>query len=99
MLGTYEENHLKDLFMLRPDMAFLNHGSFGACPRPVFEVYQQWQAELERQPVEFLSRRVEGLLKEARTALANYLHTVPENLVYLNNATTGVKMVSCIYSM
>ena len=85
---------MKDLFMLRADMAFLNHGSYGACPRPVFEVYQQWQVELERQPLEFLGRRAEGLLKEARAALATYLHTVPENLVYINNATTGVNIVA-----
>ena len=47
---------LRDLFLLRPDIVFLNHGSFGACPRPVFEAYQAWQLELERQPVEFLGR-------------------------------------------
>jgi len=48
--------HLKQEFLLDPDVIFLNHGSFGACPRPVFETYQRWQAELERQPVEFLGR-------------------------------------------
>ena len=42
--------NLKSLFLLRPDMTFLNHGSFGACPRPVFETYQAWQRELELQP-------------------------------------------------
>ena len=42
---------LKPLFLLDPDTVFLNHGSYGACPRPVFEDYQRWQRELERQPV------------------------------------------------
>ena len=50
--------HLKQEFLLDPDVIFLNHGSLGACPRPVFETYQRWQAELERQPVEFLGRRL-----------------------------------------
>ena len=59
---------LRELFLLRPDVVFLNHGSFGACPLPVFEAYQQWQLELERQPVEFLGRRL-WLLREAREAL------------------------------
>ena len=73
---------------------FLNHGSFGACPKPVFEAYQRWQLELERQPVEFLGRRVEGLLDVARTALADYLHGAAENLVIVPNATSGVNIAA-----
>ena len=46
---------MKDSFLLDPSVIYLNHGSFGACPRPVFDAYQQWQRELERQPVEFLA--------------------------------------------
>ena len=60
---------LRDQFLLRPGVVFLNHGSFGACPRPVFEEYQTWQLELERQPVEFVQRRSRDLLHEARQAL------------------------------
>ena len=48
---------LRDAFLLDPDTVFLNHGSFGACPREVFEHYQRWQLEMERNPVEFLGRR------------------------------------------
>jgi isopenicillin-N epimerase len=46
---------LKDQFLLDPDVVFLNHDSYGACPRPVLEEYQRWQRELEREPVEFLA--------------------------------------------
>ncbi len=59
---------LRSLFLLDPSITFLNHGSFGACPQPVFEVYQRWQRELERQPVEFLGRRVDGLLDDGARA-------------------------------
>ncbi|MGN6809372.1 MAG: hypothetical protein ACTHMP_00720, partial [Thermomicrobiales bacterium] len=52
---------LADLYLLDKDVTFLNHGSFGACPRPVFETYQQWQRELERQPVAFLGGRSKAL--------------------------------------
>ncbi len=86
--------NLKPLFLLDPEVVFLNHGSFGACPRPVFETYQRWQRELERQPVEFLGRRANDLLAEARTALGAYLGAPPEDLVYFSNPTTAVNMVA-----
>lgn len=86
--------NLRRLFLLDPEIVFLNHGSFGATPRPVFEVYQSWQRELERQPVEFLGRRVQELMAEARAALAGYLGTRRDDLVYVTNATVGVNIVA-----
>jgi isopenicillin-N epimerase len=87
-------SNLKHEFLLDPSVVFLNHGSFGATPRPVFESYQRWQLELERQPVEFLGRRADELLKGAREVLAEYLGTKSDNLVYVTNATTGLNMVA-----
>ena len=60
---------LREKFLLDPSVTFLNHGSFGATPRAVFERYQEWQLELERQPVLFLDRRLDALLAEARAVL------------------------------
>ena len=60
-------------FLLDPDVTFLNHGSYGACPAPVFERYQELQRELERNPVEFLGRRFDELTAEARAALAGFV--------------------------
>jgi hypothetical protein len=85
---------LRDLFLLRPDVIFLNHGSFGACPRPVFAAYQSWQLELERQPVEFLGRRFTGLMAQARAALAGFVGAEADDLVYVPNATTGLNVVA-----
>lgn len=87
---------LRALFLLDPQVVFLNHGSFGACPRPVLDVYQAWQRELERQPVEFLgtSRRFKTLLREARERLAAYVAADPDDLVYVTNATVGVNIVA-----
>ncbi len=85
---------LRELFLLRPDVVFLNHGSFGACPRPVFEVYQEWQRELERQPVEFLGRRRTDLMQSARAVLAAYVGASADDLVYVPNATTGLNIVA-----
>ena len=82
-----------DLWTLDPDVAFLNHGSFGACPREVLAVQQQWRARLERQPVQFMSRDLEGLLDEARVALARFVNAVPEDVAFVPNATSGVNTV------
>lgn len=81
-------------FLLREDVVFLNHGSFGACPRPVFSTYQGWQLELEREPVEFLGRRLNALLAEPRRALAAELGCDAEDIVGVLNATTGLNIVA-----
>jgi isopenicillin-N epimerase len=85
---------LRDEFLLDQSVTFLNHGSFGACPRAVFERYQHWQLELERQPVLFLGRRLEELLAEARAALGAYVGADPGDLVFVPNATTGVNVAA-----
>jgi len=85
---------LRQQFLLRPEVTFLNHGSFGACPRPVFERYQAWQVELEQQPVEFIGRRGHALLAEARSALASYLHCAPDEVVYFPNVTHALNVVA-----
>lgn len=91
---SFHQSNYRSLFLLRPDITFLNHGSFGATPIPVFERYQYWQRELELQPVEFLGRRAKFLLAQSRAALSNYLHTQPGNLVYVTNATTGLNIIA-----
>ena len=80
--------------MLEPDVIFLNHGSFGATPKPVFEVYQDWQRRLEAQPVRFLGREVGGYLAEARAALGDYLNVSSKDLSFVTNATYGVNIAA-----
>src|SRR5215208_1144506 len=85
---------LKEHFLLDPDVVFLNHGSYGAAPKPVFEAYQNWQRRLERQPVLFLGRELNGLMQESRQALGNYLNADAEDLAYIPNATHGVNIIA-----
>jgi isopenicillin-N epimerase len=85
---------LRDLFLLDDDVVFLNHGSFGACPEPVFRVYQEWQRQLERNPVDLLARRLPGLLAEVRAALAAFVGADAEGLLLLPNATAAVNTVA-----
>ena len=84
---------LARLWTLDPAVTFLNHGSFGACPRPVLELQQRLRERLERQPVQFLGRDLEALLDDARRVLAAFLGAEPEGLVFVTNATTAVNAV------
>ena len=85
---------LREEFLIDPEVTFLNHGSFGACPRPVFERYQSWQLELEREPVDFIGRRLPELLAATRAALAAYVGAAADDLTFVQNATTGVNMAA-----
>ena len=83
-----------EYFLLDPSITFLNHGSFGATPIPVFEVYQRIQRELENEPVEFLGRKASGLLQKSRETLAKYLSVAPDDIVYVPNSTHGINIVA-----
>lgn len=85
---------LRDFFLLDPTVTFLNHGSFGATPRPVFEVYQEWQRRLEWQPVQFLGTDIGEYLAAARQSIGNYLNACAEDVVFVPNATFGVNVVA-----
>ena len=80
-------------FLLDPEVVYLNHGSYGACPAPVFARYQELQRELERNPSQFLGRRFEDLIGVARAELAAFVGARPEDLVFVPNATAGLNAV------
>jgi isopenicillin-N epimerase len=80
-------------WLLDPEIRFLNHGSFGACPRVVLELQSELRARLEREPVFFFLRELEGLLDEAREQVAAFVGVRPEDMGFVRNATTGVNAV------
>lgn len=81
-------------FLLDPDLVFLNHGSFGAVPRVVQEAYEGLQREMERNPVEWLQRRAEVVMGEARARLGAFVNVAANDVVFFPNPTTAVNMVA-----
>ena len=84
---------MKDLYLLDPDITFLNHGSFGACPKPVFDAYQNWQRKLENQPVQFMAIDVYEHLALARNKLGAFIGCGGDDLFFIPNATTAVNTI------
>jgi isopenicillin-N epimerase len=91
--------NLKQYFLLRDDITFLNFGSFGACPKPVFEVYQNFQLELEQEPVQFIATNGIKYLAAAREALGNYLHCDKDDIVYVTNPSYAVNAVAKSFNL
>jgi len=86
---------LKDKFLINPDIHFLNFGSFGACPKPVFDNYQYWQRLLEFESVQFITVDGYQYLSDSRAALAAYLEVEDkDDLVYITNPTLGVNIIA-----
>jgi isopenicillin-N epimerase len=78
---------------LAPGLVFLNHGAFGACPKPVLKAQEELRREMEASPVQFLWRRFEERLEPSRRELARFVGARPQEIVFVGNATTGVNAV------
>ena len=81
------------LWPLDSDAVFLNHGSFGACPQVILNKQQEYRKRLEKQPVRFLMREMEELFDLSRHKVASFVNASPNDLVFVQNATTGVNTV------
>ncbi len=87
--------NIADLFLLRKDITFLNFGSFGATPAPIFDAYQKWQRVLEAEPVQFIVFDGPGYLQTSRAALASYIGVADkDDLVFVTNPSFAVNMVA-----
>ncbi len=87
-------NHLHSQFLLNPNITYLNFGSFGACPKPIFEDYQKWQLKIETEPVQFMTVNGPRHLKAAREALAQYIHCDSNDVVYVTNPSYGINIIA-----
>ena len=84
---------MKKHFLLDPNITFLNHGSFGACSKVVFDNYQYWQRELEKQPVKFFTKVLYEKLEKSRKRLSNFIGCDHDELIFFQNPTTAVSNI------
>jgi isopenicillin-N epimerase len=84
---------MKSHFLLDNNITFLNHGSFGACPKPVFEEFQRLQLELEQEPVHFIQKKLPVYLKEAKKPLAKFIGCDSEDFFFTPNPTFAVNTI------
>ena len=84
---------MKNLFSLDPEITFLNHGSYGACPISVFDDYQKWQKELEQQPVQFMTENLWKYLKRSRQYIGKYINCPERDILLFPNPTTAVNNI------
>lgn len=84
---------MKSQFLLDSEVTYLNHGAFGACPKPIFEDYQKWQAELEHQPTSFITKKLPQYLKASKQALARYINCDADDFFFVSNPTFAINVV------
>jgi isopenicillin-N epimerase len=78
---------------LDPEVVFLNHGSFGACPAAVLENQRELRELMEREPIRFFVELAEPMLDEARACVAGLVKGDADGVVFVPNATAGVNTV------
>lgn len=86
-------SEFRHLWPLDPKVDFLNHGSFGAAPTPVLQAQMAIRQRMEAEPVAFFAHDLEGLLDDARVYLGAFVGADPDDLAFVDNATTGVNAV------
>jgi isopenicillin-N epimerase len=84
---------MREGFLLDPEVAYFNHGGYGACSEAVFSDYRRWQLELERDPTDFFTRRYEDAVWDARLRLAHFVGATANDLVFTPNATSALNAV------
>jgi isopenicillin-N epimerase len=89
-----DRSKFKALFLLNPEITYLNFGSFGGCPRPIFEDYGKWQLLLESEPVQYIAHNGVEYLRKSRAALGAYIGCDADDAVYVTNPTYAVNIIA-----
>ena len=90
-------NENKNQFLLEEGITYLNHGSFGACSKVVFQDYQNWQVRLEKQPVQFFTEELYSALRKSRESLSTFIGCDQDEVLFFQNPTTAISNI--IYNL
>ena len=93
LVFLYKIKCMKDVFLLNPELTFLNHGSFGACPKPIFDNYQSFQHEMESDSVYFIQKKFAEHLAKAKKSLANFINCDADDFVFTPNPTVAINTI------
>ena len=85
--------NLRDQWLLAEGLTFLNHGSFGAIPRVVFDAQTDWRRRIEADPIEMLGRQCEALVEAAKVPVGRRLGMAAGDFGFVTNATEGINAV------
>ncbi len=92
-MHSYNFNKIRNLFLIDRNVTFLNHGSFGSCPKPIFKEYIEYQNLLESQPVSFLVENIDKNILRAQISLSKYVKCNPDDIVFFSNPTMAINEV------
>ena len=84
---------LKKQFLLDKSITYLNHGSYGACPKPIFDNLIMRQKQLENEPVKHLAYDIYPLLEKSRESLGNYIGCHKDDVIFSPNPSTALNTV------
>ena len=84
----------RKIFLLNPNITYLNHGSFGGCPKEIMDKFFKLQIMLENQPIDYLANNLEKKLDESRNALSDYVDCNKDDIVFFPNPSTAINMVA-----
>jgi len=85
--------NLRADFLIAADLTFLNHGSFGATPRIVFDEHARWREQIEADPIELLARQGSELIDTAKQSIGGWLGMNPKDFGLVTNATDAINSV------
>lgn len=90
----HSSKEIKEQFLLKKEITYLNFGAYGACPRPIFDAYQNFQRELEEEPTLFINELGPEYLKKSRIALGKYLNCSADDVVYVTSPSYAVNLIA-----